>query len=93
MDSPYGIASIWAQGDAVIKGVAIMLLIMSIASWWVIVVRAWGLWRLRSSAQGLNDFWHAQSFGQGLQILSAASRHGEHRNSPEQQGVCRWRRA
>lgn len=74
--SPYGLASLWAQGDAVIKGVAIMLLIMSIASWWVILVRAWGLWRLRKQAQGLNDFWHAQTFAEGLRTL------GEDRSSP-----------
>jgi biopolymer transport protein ExbB len=49
---------------------------MSIASWWVIVVRAWGLWRLRRPAQGLNDFWHAQSFAEGLRTL------GEDRSTP-----------
>ncbi|HEY8938688.1 MAG TPA: MotA/TolQ/ExbB proton channel family protein [Cellvibrio sp.] len=76
MDSPYGIASLWAQGDFLIKSVAVILLIMSIASWWVIVIRAWGLWRLRSSAHGLNDFWHAQSFAEGLRTL------GEDRNTP-----------
>ena len=76
MDSPYGIASIWAQGDLLIRSVAIILLLMSIASWWVIAVRAWGLWRLRRPAQGLNDFWHAQSFSEGLRTL------GEDRTTP-----------
>lgn len=76
MDSPYGIASLWAQGDLPIKSVAIILLVMSIASWWVIVFRVWGLWRLRRSAQGLNDFWHAQSFVEGLRTL------GEDRSTP-----------
>jgi biopolymer transport protein ExbB len=69
MNSPYGISSIWSQGDAVIKSVAIILLLMSIISWFVIVVRTWGLIRLRKPNHALSDFWHAQSFGEGLHVL------------------------
>jgi len=76
MESPYGIAAIWAQGDFLIKSVAVILLLMSIATWWVIVVRAWGLLRLRKSEEGLHDFWHAQSFSEGLRTL------GEDRATP-----------
>lgn len=74
MNSPYGIASIWLQGDAVIKSVAIILLLMSITSWFVIVLRTWGLVRLRKSNHALSSFWHAQSFSEGLHVL------GEDRN-------------
>jgi len=69
MNSPYGISSIWSQGDAVIKSVAIILLLMSITSWFVIVLRTWGLVRLRKPNNALSDFWHAQSFGEGLHVL------------------------
>ena len=69
MNSPYGISSIWSQGDAVIKSVAIILLLMSITSWFVIVLRTWGLVRLRKPNHALSDFWHAQSFGEGLHVL------------------------
>lgn len=69
MNSPYGISSIWLQGDAIIKTVAIMLLLMSIASWFVIVLRTWGLVRLRKPNRALADFWHSQSFAAGLDIL------------------------
>lgn len=71
--NPYGIASIWAQGDAVIKAVALMLLLMSIASWCVILIRAWHLWQLQKVAQASRDFWHAQSFAQGQHILASAN--------------------
>ena len=71
MNSPYGIASIWLQGDAVIKSVAIILLIMSITSWFVIVLRTWGLTRLRKPNHALTDFWHAQSFAEGLHVLGS----------------------
>jgi biopolymer transport protein ExbB len=67
--NPYGIAALWDQGDIVIKSVAILLLLMSIASWFVIVVRAIGLFRLGRVSHGMSDFWHAKSFGEGLHML------------------------
>ena len=69
MNNPYGIEALWNQGDMVIKSVAVMLLLMSIASWYVIAVRSWGLFRLRKPSRALGDFWHAQSFAEGLHIL------------------------
>ena len=33
----FGIANVWTQGDIVTKGVAILLLAMSLASWMVII--------------------------------------------------------
>ena len=76
MESPYGIVSVWTQGDVIIKGIAITLLIMSIISWWVIFMRAWGLLKLRRPARGLHDFWHVQNFADGLRTL------GEDRLNP-----------
>ena len=58
MDSPYGISSIWQQGDSAIRIVAVILLCMSIASWLVIVLRTWDLIRLRKPSRALADFWH-----------------------------------
>ena len=40
MENPYGVEALWSQGDMVIKVVAMMLLAMSIASWYVIVIRS-----------------------------------------------------
>lgn len=69
MSSPYGIESLWQQGDTAIKTVAVILLLMSITSWFVIVLRTWGLLRLRKPSRALSDFWHTQSFAEGLHIL------------------------
>jgi hypothetical protein len=33
MESQFGIAHVWTQGDFVMRSVAIMLLVMSVASW------------------------------------------------------------
>lgn len=69
MNNPYGIEALLSQGDVVIKVVAVILLSMSVASWYVILVRAWGLFRLRQAVRTQADFWHAQSFSEGLHIL------------------------
>lgn len=69
--SPYGLAALWSQGDAVIKTVAVILLVMSIASWWLIATRAWRLMKLRRAAKASAAFWHAKSFDEGLKALKA----------------------
>lgn len=69
MNNPYGLAALWAQGDAVIKSVAMLLLVMSIACWYVIATRAWRLLRLRGVARVLDGFWHARSFAEGMAAI------------------------
>ena len=67
--NPYGLAALWTQGDLVIKSVAVILLLMSVASWYVIVTRSWQAFRLRAASRRMGNFWHAHSFEQGLSEL------------------------
>jgi biopolymer transport protein ExbB len=69
-DNPYGLAALWAQGDAIIKGVAVLLLLMSIVSWYVITTRIWRTMRLRRTATAAAAFWHTHSFAEGLALLN-----------------------
>lgn len=68
-DNPYGLMAIWSQGDMVIKAVALLLLLMSIVSWYVMVSRAWQVIRLRAIVKHSKAFWHTQQFEQGLALL------------------------
>lgn len=68
-DNPYGIEALWLQGDVVIKSVALILLIMSIASWTIILLRALRLWNLRQCRQKLTTFWQTTSFTEAFQQL------------------------
>ncbi len=68
-DNPYGLASLWSQGDGITRGVAIVLLLMSIVSWYFIATRAWQAMRLRSAARAVTGFWHTQSFAEGMNLL------------------------
>ena len=67
--NPYGLESLWLQGDWIIKTVAVLLLLMSIASWYIIVSRSWRTWRLKRAARRMPGFWHGVSVGEGLDAL------------------------
>jgi biopolymer transport protein ExbB len=71
-DNPYGLAALWSQGDLVIKCVALLLLAMSIASWYVIATRAWRLLKLRRGSRAMSEFWHAHSFAEGLTTIDVS---------------------
>lgn len=68
--SPYGLAALWSQGDLVTKGVALLLLMMSVASWYVIVSKALQLLRYRAPAHHAGHaFWEASDVSEGVQRL------------------------
>lgn len=73
VENPYGIAYMLQQGDWVSKTVALLLLLMSVASWTVIARRSWALWRLQKLQRAGREFWHAQNFQDGLQLLIDAA--------------------
>ena len=68
--SPYGLQSLWLQGDFVTKGVAILLLAMSVASWCVIVTKALQLLKYsRAGKAAGHEFWDTTSIEDGLKTL------------------------
>lgn len=69
-NNPYGMAALWMQGDWIIKSVAILLLLMSVASWFVIVTRTWRVFKVRRSADATSGFWHANGFAEGMSVLN-----------------------
>ncbi|HEY0201831.1 MAG TPA: MotA/TolQ/ExbB proton channel family protein [Burkholderiaceae bacterium] len=71
MDSQFGLAHVWTQGDFVIKAVALLLLAMSLASWIVILTKAFDIVRAKKFAHGVQDFWHSEDFATGLAKLGA----------------------
>ena len=69
MDSQFGLMHVWNQGDIVIKGVALLLLVMSLASWIVILVKAVDVVRYKRMARRSGDFWHSEDFATALNKL------------------------
>lgn len=69
MESQFGLAHVWSQGDWVIRGVALLLLGMSLASWMVILFKAMDLMRYRKLARDSDAFWHAPDISEGIHRL------------------------
>ena len=69
MESQFGIAHVWAQGDFVSRSVAILLLLMSVASWAVIIIKALALVKMKKYASKAEGFWHSEDLGIALDKL------------------------
>ena len=69
MESQFGLAHLWNQGDLVTKSVAVLLLAMSLASWMVIIIKALDLGRSARQSRLIESFWHAADFADGLNRL------------------------
>lgn len=73
MDTQFGLAHVWSQGDWVTRTVALILLGMSLASWLVILIKALDLRTHRAQAKNAEAFWHAADFEDGLAKLGTAA--------------------
>ena len=71
MQTQFGLANVWSQGDIVTRSVAMLLLLMSLASWLVIITKALDLRRLSSQAKATESFWHSADFADGLAKFDA----------------------
>ncbi len=72
--NPYGLAALWGGSDLVAKLVLLMLVVMSVGSWYVIVVKLLEQTRVaRFAAEAQAKFWSAASVREGAQALTAGS--------------------
>ena len=70
-----GFEHFWAQGDAITRGVAVLLLLMSVSAWVVILWKAWLLRRVaRDLTRAVPAFWAASTLESGREQLAAFDR-------------------
>jgi biopolymer transport protein ExbB len=70
----YGLAHVWAQGDFVTRGIAVVLFVMSVLSWSVIIVKGWNVVRLKRLTKNAEQaFWHSDDFMDGMKKLGLPS--------------------
>ena len=69
-ESDFGMAHLWYQGDTVSHIVAIILLLMSISSWFIIITRFLGLYQIKPLAAEIALFWKKTSWQDGLNAFS-----------------------
>ena len=69
-ENPYGLAALWAQGDIVAKGTLLILVLMSMGSWYVIVTKLFEQSKHMRFAKAAQDsFWTAGTVRQGADTL------------------------
>lgn len=73
-ENPYGLGALWNQGDAVAKGTLLILVLMSMGSWYVIFTKFAEQAKLNKQAKAAQDsFWSASTVAQGKDTLEEGS--------------------
>ena len=73
-ENPYGLGALWAQGDIVAKGTLLILVLMSMGSWYVIITKFFEQSKAAKFATAAQEtFWTAASLRQGADSLSEDS--------------------
>jgi len=74
IENPYGLEAMWRTGDWVSKGTLIILVIMSMGSWYIIFVKLWEQSKLGREGRAMGQgFWKASSLKEGAAKLKATS--------------------
>jgi biopolymer transport protein ExbB len=83
--NPYGLMNLWQQGDFITKIVALLLLSMSVLSWYVIILKGLQIRRLQHLATVAGErFWHTKSLEDGMQLLGSKTNNNPFRNLAEE---------
>ena len=71
VENPYGLKALWGQGDYVAKGTLVILIIMSMGSWYVIFTKLFEQrTMLKSARESADTFWKASSVKAGATALA-----------------------
>jgi biopolymer transport protein ExbB len=74
VDNPYGLEALWKQGDFVSRGTLVILVIMSMGSWYIMFVKVYEQWKLFRQAKDVGGtFWGASSVQDGVSTLKESS--------------------
>ena len=71
--NPYGLEALWKQGDFVARGTLIIMVIMSMGSWYIIFTKVYEQSKLMRSAKAAEGFWSAGSIAKGAEGLDERS--------------------
>jgi biopolymer transport protein ExbB len=71
VNEAFGFAHFWTQADGLIRANVYLLFAMSLASWFLIVLKTWSSIRARRALASLDAFWSAPSIDQALNTLAA----------------------
>src|SRR6202142_2345890 len=68
--NPYGLIPLWMNGNIVSRGTLVVLMLMSLGSWFIILTKLWDQRVLRRSGKIVEkQFWTAPSLKDGVERL------------------------
>jgi biopolymer transport protein ExbB len=74
VENPYGLEAMWKHGDFVARGTLIIMIIMSMGSWYIVITKLLDQVRLMKQAKEAKaKFWKAQSVQAGITSLETGS--------------------
>jgi biopolymer transport protein ExbB len=74
VENPYGLDALWKGGDFVARGTLIILVIMSMGSWYIMITKLIDQLRMMGQAKAArNSFWKATSVNTGITALKEGS--------------------
>jgi biopolymer transport protein ExbB len=74
VENPYGLEAMWKQGDMVAKSTLVIMIIMSMGSWYIIFTKVFEQSKLMKSAKAVGDsFWKTGSIAKGAAALDEGS--------------------
>jgi biopolymer transport protein ExbB len=76
MNNALGLAHFWELADGVIRFTAYLLLGMSVISWFLILWKSWGWWRVRRASKELDAFWSAPTIEVAIATLKPVDAEG-----------------
>ncbi len=70
VDNPYGLAALWAQGDFVSRGTLIMLVIMSMGSWYILITKLYESLKIsREAKMAQKTFFRSSNLSSAVESL------------------------
>ncbi|MBL8311010.1 MAG: MotA/TolQ/ExbB proton channel family protein [Burkholderiales bacterium] len=74
VENPYGLKALWAEGDVVAKSTLIIMVIMSVGTWYIMISKLLELAKVgRQAKAAAATFWSAPSVSAGIDTLKEQS--------------------
>jgi len=74
VDNPYGLGALWAQGDFVARFVLVLLVLMSLGSWYILITKLYESFKLSGEAKAVRKgFFKAASLNDAVKTLKDGS--------------------
>ena len=69
MHTNFSLIHFWSQGDSISNTVALILIVMSVFTWTIILLKAMGHAKQKSFSKRVEQFWHSSTINEGLNAL------------------------